>query len=108
MLIWNLANLRQKTRPETIQLCSPECCLQRNSVVCLICLMDALSNRSTFSSQPLFHLVTDRASLLTVQGTSSLPILAKYKHFTTMCAQKGANSPVRLETTKEKLVIIHA
>ena len=70
--------------------------------------MDALSNRATFSSQPLFHLVADRASLLTVQGISSLPILAKYKHSTTICEQKGANSPVLLETSKGKLVIIHA
>ena len=33
-LIWNLANHQQKMRPEIIHVCSSECCLQENSIVC--------------------------------------------------------------------------
>ena len=50
----------------------------------------SLANRL---SQAWVHFVTDLANLLTDHKMSSHPILAKYKHFKTICERTSDNSP---------------
>ena len=81
-LIWNLAHLGQKMRHEIIQLCSPEFRLQQQHCLIMLCVMDVTyQNRASLLSQALFHLVTDRASMLTVQSKSGLSISGQVQAF---------------------------
>ena len=69
-------------RPEVFQASITECCLQQNNIVRDVLLSCSnLSNVPFFFSEGLFHLVTDGASMLTVQSrfgwpSTSIPVSA--------------------------------
>ena len=87
-------------RPETIQVCNHLLCLLHNNTVCDVEYDRGNSSAVPFClSQALFHLASDRASMLTVHCGPSLPILAKYVNVNAKCAQTGANYFVMLEAS---------
>ena len=60
-----------------------------------------LKNRANLLPPALFHLVTDRASFLTVQSIPRLQFMGKNNHVVAICAQTSANSPVRVKSSSE-------
>ena len=103
-LISNLADLRQKMRPETIKVCNPHSCFQQHSIVWLTKFI----TRANLLSRAVFHFVTERAKTVAVHSKSGVPIPAKDRHFNANPAQAGVSSPVLSNFSGEQLMIIHA
>ena len=65
-------------------------------------------NRFRRLSQALVHFVMDRASLFTDHNTSNRPILAKYKHFRTICEQAFDNFSDRSHFFFVEMMVVNA
>ena len=94
MLISSLPGLLQNQSLETILISSVVLCCPHNKY-CLhshVLWMSSIK-RAKRLSHAFVHFVTARARLFTDHKVSSLPILAKYRHFTTICEQTVDKSP---------------
>ena len=95
-LILKLVDVREKMRPDTIQVCRPEFLSPTTMVLSVMFrLADVIYPSCANIFSQAFQLVSDRGTMLTVHRESGLPILAKYTHDTTICAQVGVSSPIQ-------------